>query len=183
MSEEQKLKPAASEPVSPGPEAVERSTQVPNVSKKKRGRILRAVRGFVIYVLFVAVLIWGMPIALSKLLNTNSPMAAITSGSMWPALKVGDLILVQGVDPQELKVGDIVVYSNERGFTIHRIIEIDQAKGMLTTKGDANNVSDAPVKISDVFGRALTWGSGKPVRVPRLGFISIGVSKHVNQSQ
>jgi len=179
MSEEQKLKPAASEPASPGPAAVERSTQVPNVSKKKRSKALRTLRGLVIYVLFVAVLIWGMPIALSKVLRTNTPMAAITSGSMWPVLKVGDLILVQGVSPSDLKVGDIVVYSNERGFTIHRIIQIDQAKGTLTTKGDANNISDLPVRITDVFGRALTWGSGNPIRIPKIGFISIGVTKGI----
>lgn len=182
MSDEQKNNKAASqqEPASPETAAIERGTVVPKMSQQKRGhRVLRALRGVVIYVMIVAVLIWGLPIALSKALHTNTPMAAITSGSMWPVLKVGDLILVQGVKPQDLKVGEIVVYSNERGYTIHRIIELNQTTGMLTTKGDANNVSDKPVKITDVFGKALTWGNGKPVRIPRLGFVSIMVSKRI----
>ncbi|MDD5110266.1 MAG: signal peptidase I [Patescibacteria group bacterium] len=182
MSDEQKTKetPPAAGPSSKTA-AIERGTVVPKISKRKWWyRPLRVLRGLVIYVVIVAVLIWGMPIALSKALHTNTPMAAITSGSMWPVLKVGDLIFVQGVKPDELKVGDIVVYENERGYTIHRIIEIDPAKGMLTTQGDANNVSDKPIKITDVVGRALTWGSGKPVRIPRLGFISIGVAKKLS---
>lgn len=140
-------------------------------------RLLRFVRGVILYVLFVAVLVWGLPIGLSQWLGTKYPMAAITSGSMWPALKVGDLILVQHVKPEQLNVGDIVVYANVRGFTIHRITDIDQAQGEMTTKGDANNVSDQPVRVADIIGRTLRWSSGKPVRVPKLGSVSMMVSQ------
>ena len=160
---------------------IERSTVTPRMSEKKKKpfgrRILKLVLNLVAYVAFVALLVWGLPIGLSKWLGTEYPMAAITSGSMWPELKVGDLILVQAVKPETLQVGDIVVYTNERGFTIHRITAIDRATNEVTTKGDANNVSDKPVKIDTIIGKALTWGSGKAFRIPKLGFISITVAK------
>lgn len=186
MTEEQKkdrgtLPPGAA---TPGPAGIERNVLTPRMAKPKRGkRLLRFLRGVVLYVLFVLVLVVLLPKGLSWWLKTDYPMAAITSASMWPALKQGDLILVAAVKPEELKTGDIVVYSNPRGFTIHRITEIDRETGEVTTKGDANNVSDKPVPISDVFGRALAWGSGKPVRIPKLGFISILVAKKVSQQQ
>lgn len=172
MPEEQKT-------ATPDPAEIERNVVTPKLSRPRKKKWLRTLRGLVVYVLFVALLIWGLPKGLSRWLGTQYPMAAITSGSMWPALKVGDLILVQAVAPEALNVGDIVVYSNERGFTIHRITEVNPEDGMITTRGDANNVSDKPVKVTDVIGRTLTWSSGKPFRIPRLGFISIMMSKRI----
>lgn len=172
---------AAERWVTPGPVAHEPNVMKPLMAAGKKKpltrRLLRFLRGVILYLAFVALLVWGLPIGLSQWLGTKYPMAAITSGSMWPALKVGDLILVQHVKPEQLNVGDIVVYANVRGFTIHRITAIDQAKGEITTKGDANNVSDPAVPMTDVIGKTLQWPSGKPVRMPRLGFVSIMVSQ------
>ncbi len=141
-----------------------------------RAKVARKVIGTLVYLAFVAVLVVGTPKFLSWYLKSDTPMAAITSDSMWPALKRGDLVFIEGVKPEQLEVGDVVVYSNARGFTIHRVTVLDLENGMITTKGDANNVSDAPVKVADLIGRAVEWG-GKPIRIPKLGLISIFVSK------
>lgn len=153
-------------------------TRAPKRTKKQRSlgmRILRKVVGTILYLAFVAILVMGTPKLLTWYLKSETPMAAITSDSMWPALKRGDLVFIEGVTPQQLQIGDVVVYSNQRGFTIHRITLIDLEKGMITTKGDANNVSDSPVPVGDVIGRAVEWGD-KPIRIPKLGLISIMVS-------
>ena len=56
----------------------------------------------------MGVIIFGLPKFLSWSLDTPYPLASITSGSMWPALHEGDLVFIEGVEKDELKVGDIV---------------------------------------------------------------------------
>ena len=95
---------------------------------------------------------------------------------MWPALKKGDLVLVKAVQKDELEVKDIIVYKNEKGFTIHRIIEINGEK--IITKGDANNISDVAITYKDIVGKTLSWSSGNPIRIPSMGYISIWVNSY-----
>jgi signal peptidase I len=123
-----------------------------------------------IYIGIVIVLVWGIPRGLSWALETEYPMAAITSGSMWPVLKKGDLVLIQKVGREELKVGDIVVWSNPKGFTIHRLVKLNP--DTFVTRGDGNFKDDAAVPYKDLVGRALTLGK-KPLRIPYLGYISV----------
>ena len=123
-------------------------------------------------------LVWGLPRGLSKLLKTPYPMATITSGSMWPILGEGDLVFIKGVEKSELKVGDIVVWRNPQGFTIHRISRMNEKE--LVTKGDANFNEDAPVNYDSIVGRTLTL-KNKPVRIPYIGFITIAASKRIAQ--
>ncbi len=147
--------------------------------QSKTVRILKTLGGTILYILFIVLLVWGTPKALSWALHTNYPMAAITSGSMWPVLKQGDLIFIEGIDPQIVKVGDIVVYTNEKGaFTIHRVVELRE--DTLITKGDANNISDAPVKYVDIIGRLYKIGNWN-ARIPKLGFISTTFSKYIQR--
>lgn len=138
----------------------------------KSVRILKTIGGTIVYILVVLALVWGTPKALTFALGTQYPMAAITSGSMWPALKKGDLVFIQGVDAKAIKVGDIVVYTNQKDgtFTIHRVVELRDK--MLLTKGDANNITDEPIGYEAVIGRLYKIGNWN-ARIPKLGFISI----------
>ena len=123
-----------------------------------------------VYLIFVVALIYFIPKILAKALHTPYPLATITSGSMWPVLKIDDLILMKGIRGQDAQVGQIIVYQNAaQGFTIHRLIR--KENGMLVTKGDANDAEDPPISEKDVIGRAAYIGSS-PVRIPYLGFIA-----------
>lgn len=139
-------------------------------------KVLKNLLGWVIYIAVLIALIYGIPKGMAYVLKTNYPMASITSGSMWPALKKGDLILIKGVEnKEEIKEGDIIVYQNPEGFTIHRIIEINE--DTVITKGDANNVSDSPVKYDEIIGKAVTIKE-KPFRIPFLGNIGMLINKN-----
>lgn len=148
--------------------------------QSKTVRILKTVGGTILYVSVLVLLVWGTPKALSSYLKTSYPMAAITSSSMWPELKKHDLVFIEGVAPQEIKVGDIIVYKaglvlegGAEGFVIHRVIEI---KGdSFVTKGDANTTTDSPTRFTKLVGRTVEMGD-KPLRIPKLGFISTAIS-------
>lgn len=130
---------------------------------------------FFVYVLIVGGIIFGLPRLLTKALNTPYPMAAITSGSMWPALKTGDLVFIKGVYAKEdMKKGDVIVFRNKTNntLTIHRVIELGDR---ITTKGDANFKEDAPVDYKDVIGKALTFNGGL-LHIPYLGSITVFAS-------
>lgn len=124
----------------------------------------------VLYVVFVATAVYYTPKILSKQLHTQYPLATITSGSMWPALKTNDLILMKGISGTEAQIGQTVIYQNSKGFTIHRLIK--RQGGKLVTKGDANDVEDAPITESQVIGRIVYVFGSHPFRIPYLGAVA-----------
>ena len=86
--------------------------------------------------------------------------SVVLSPSMEPAIHENDLVFVSASDHYD--VGDVVVYQDGTMLVIHRIIAIDG--DTITTKGDANNASDEPVKLDSVKGK-MTF------RIPYIGFI------------
>lgn len=84
----------------------------------------------------------------------------VSSGSMKPQLKVGDIILDKTVDdPQTIKKGDIVTYKgigNLSGKLVtHKVIKApyyEDGTLMIQTYGIANEIADVPVKASAVVG-------------------------------
>jgi len=137
----------------------------------KKKEIFKKVAGWVIYIGVLIVLIWLTPKVMSLALDSEYPMASITSSSMWPTLQRGDLVLIKGVSSaDDIEIGDIIIYRNPKGFTIHRVIE--KKLETLVTKGDANNITDSPIEYKDIVGKALTYKE-KLIRIPYLGNISL----------
>lgn len=93
-------------------------------------------------------------------LNTQYPALAVASTSMLPTLNVGDLIIVQGVDPAQINAnyttGDIVVFrspSNPNKLIVHRAVKKElSADGYwkITTHGD-NNQLEAEENFNESF--------------------------------
>jgi signal peptidase I len=81
----------------------------------------------------------------------------VLSGSMQPALRTGDVVLVAPVsDARQVAVGDIVTVTapNQPGGTyLHRVVDITTSGG-LVTRGDANDLPDFPiVDLASVQGK------------------------------
>ena len=75
----------------------------------------------------------------------------ILSGSMEPALKVGEVILTKPVKLEEIEIGDIITFRTGEQTVTHRvvnIIEIDE-KPYFQTKGDANEEPDSNLVSSE----------------------------------
>jgi len=77
--------------------------------------------------------------------------AVVMSGSMETALSVDDLVIV--AEAEEYQVRDVVVYQSGSDLVIHRIVAIDGET--VITRGDANNVADAPVDVTMIKGRMV----------------------------
>ena len=148
---------------------------------KKQKKLWKSILGWFIYLAILVGLVFGAPKGLAYVLKTDYPMASITSGSMWPSLKKGDLVVIKGVQSKdEIKIGDIVVYINPKGFTIHRVIELKA--DTLITKGDANNVNDVPIAYSEVIGKTINF-KGKIVKIPKVGYISLLINPNKANAQ
>lgn len=80
----------------------------------------------------------------------------------------GDIMFLKGVEPKNIKVGDVLVYETPTHSNpiIHRVVELRDDKYI--TKGDNNNKEDKPVSPEQI-GR-----TGKAIlRLPYLGWIKI----------
>lgn len=164
-----------SEPVAP----IHQKTQAPAVpAPNRRKMLIKQGINLAVYVLILGGIVFGLPKYLVWQFNTSYPMAAITSGSMWPVLKKGDLVVIRGVSKQELAVGDIIVFKNPENhtLTIHRIVRMDAST--LTTKGDANFREDQPVPYENVVGKTVLWEQS-PVRMPWVGSVTMLVNSFI----
>jgi len=79
--------------------------------------------------------------------------------SMYPTLVAGDVILVEGVKAEDIKVGDVIIFNRSYSSNpiIHRVIqviELDDGRRVFRTKGDYNPIPDTPlVDEESVLGR------------------------------
>ena len=87
---------------------------------------------------------------------------------MEPMLRAGDVVLVGTCDPEKIQVGDIILFDSSGKSVLHRVIQIEYSSEVLdfTTQGDANNVSDTPVTVQQVRGKAI-------LKIPKIGWLSL----------
>lgn len=128
--------------------------------------------GMVLAIVFYHVLGFG--------LKTSEPIVTVVSLSMYPTLDRGDLLVLKGVEPDEIQVGnekgqgDIIVYicpstaacpgiPSAPRLIVHRAYERNE-DGTFKTWGDHNVQPDR-------WNVEPTWIRGKVVlRVPYLGY-------------
>ena len=86
----------------------------------------------------------------------NNRLIAIASDSMNPTYYRGDAVLIEYMEPEELRKGDILVFRYENIIVTHRIVNIKKRKNIyyFTTQGDANDKPDSAVITNeDVIGK------------------------------
>ncbi|TET18948.1 signal peptidase I [Candidatus Bathyarchaeota archaeon] len=135
--------------------------------KKKQRKLL-------IDILIIIAILAGTYLAymgLQLFLTTDTPLVAIASGSMSPALEAGDLVIIQGVSPTNIQVEDIIVFDKPQGSrTIHRVTQIQTLPNgtiQFKTKGDANAREDLQwIPEQNVHGRVIH-------RIPYIGWLAL----------
>ena len=157
-----------------------------------------------VVIVLIALVLLGVWYGSQAVLNTPYPASAVESGSMcvpydgacdgWThpfdyTLHIGDLIIVQGVNPEDLNANypdsDIIVFhrpSNPDELIVHRIVAVEERNGTLYfyTKGDGNS----PIKWPEIppveYYDPWNGGNGVPeelvvgrevMRIPWIGHI------------
>ena len=97
--------------------------------------------------------------ALAALPAVDARAMAVTSGSMDPGIAVGSLLVVRAVDPDTVRVGDVITYAGytTQNLTTHRVVSRRYVAGELhfQTRGDANDAADVDLApAAGVVGRA-----------------------------
>jgi signal peptidase len=113
---------------------------------------------------------------LGLFLNTDTPLVVVPSGSMRPVIEVGDILVIQGVRPEEIRAdpvsGDVIVFWQPGGRVriVHRAI--DKNFYGVVTKGDANAYPDffSPVPYSLIIGK---WTGIKIPYWTGLGYLAL----------
>ncbi|MBR3229952.1 MAG: signal peptidase I [Bacilli bacterium] len=77
----------------------------------------------------------------------------VLSGSMENTINVYDIVVCRKVSKNEIRVKDIISFSEGDKVVTHRVVKIDDG---YVTKGDNNNtVDNAKVHFKDVNGKVL----------------------------
>jgi signal peptidase len=93
----------------------------------------------------------------------------ISSGSMQPAIHVGDIVIIQKTPTNTLKQGDIIQFRHDNITIVHRIYAIttENQQIQISTKGDANDHPDPDqITPNQILGKSL-------FTIPYLGWIPI----------
>lgn len=105
----------------------------------------------------------------------HSPLHFVSSGSMLPALEVGDLAIVKAIEPEAVSLNDIIVFHypwDRDRLIIHRVVGIVEKYGILyfETKGDNNLIIDpfSPFPQHLLVGVVIQ-------RIPYVGYIALAV--------
>ncbi len=145
---------------------------------EKREILMYVLKTFSILFLLL-IIFFAAFFILQNLMNVNFPLLVVKSGSMRPTLEIGDIILIHGVNPYEIKVNDVIVFyhpnfpGNRNWIIVHRVIE-KSSLGFIT-KGDNNLVIDSfvPVPYDCVIG---VWTGFKIPYWIGLGYIILILS-------
>ncbi|MDO4523154.1 MAG: signal peptidase I [Eubacteriales bacterium] len=94
---------------------------------------------------------------------------AVTSASMEPGIPTGAMVYVKKTEFSKLKEGDVITFLMEDMDTVvtHRIVKIDHTEQRVSTKGDANRLTDAGwTRVPNILGKVC-------IRIPFLGYAAI----------
>jgi len=118
-------------------------------------------------------------------LQTDYPLVVVISESMLPGIEVGDLLVVKGMDPEDIIVGDhdaqngsIIIYETEGIWlepipdpVVHRVVNrtynVSEGRYYFITHGDDNSHPDSvPIPEENVLGVVI-------YQIPKIGLVKM----------
>lgn len=137
------------------------------LKKIKENKALKVI-GNIIYTLLFIIVIFMLVVVILQRVSDNSisfggyRLFTVATGSMEPEYQVGDVLISQEIDPNEIQVGDNIVYRGNTGsfkdkIVTHQVVSIreENEEKKITTKGIANVEEDPEIDGSQVYGKVI----------------------------
>lgn len=134
---------------------------------KKFLNVLKYLYKFLKIILTIVIILIVCVILIQKVFNNKISIGGyriftVVSPSMEPDYKVYDIIISKETEPNNLKVGDDVVYLGEKSdfnnkIITHRIIEISKENNSykIITQGIANTAPDPEIDETQIYGKVI----------------------------
>ena len=133
------------------------------VPKRRYGRIITIV---IVVIILLSIGLFFFHINGNSLDFSSSEIRIVVTGSMdgdpqpyeISTIPIDSMIMVHRLsDAQkdELRVGDVITFTQDGILKTHRIISIDQENKKMVTKGDANPTADPAIDYSDISGKVV----------------------------
>lgn len=145
--------------------------------KIKENKALKVI-GNILYVLVFIIVVLMLIVVILQRMSDNSislggyRLFTVATGSMEPKYLVGDILISKEISPDEIQVGDDIVYKGAEGsfkdkVVTHQVVSIRDENGSkkIITKGIANTEEDPEIDASQVYGKVI-------YKVQTLSFIS-----------
>lgn len=137
------------------------------LKKIKENKVLRAIYNILYTILLILVIAILIVVTLQRVSNNNITIAGIrmfniVTESMVPKYVVGDILISKSINPEDIKIGDDIVYVGKEGsfngkIVTHQVIDIENENGVYKfhTKGIANEIEDPVVDQEQVYGKVI----------------------------
>lgn len=134
----------------------------------KENKILKIIWNIIYTILFLIVLLMLLVVVMQRVTDNSITiggirMFTVATGSMKPVYEVGDVLIAKEINPEEIKVGDDIVYRGEKSsfndkIITHRVISIEKQEDgnyKIITKGVANEKEDPEINQTQVYGKII----------------------------
>lgn len=130
-------------------------------------KILREIGKTIYVLLYIIIVLVLLVVAIQRFSNNNLTIAGfrifnVASGSMVPVYNVGDILVSKEIPPEEIEIGDDIVYKGEAQdlngkIVTHRVISKREENGKyyFITKGVANELEDPEISEEQVYGKIV----------------------------
>lgn len=138
------------------------------LKKIKENKTLKFI-GNLLYILMFIIVVFMLVIVIMQRTTNNTitigglRMFSVATGSMVPVYNVGDILISKEIEPEDIKVGDDLVYQGKRGtfsgkVVTHRVISVEKQEDgnyKIVTQGVANNAADPEIDQTQVYGKIV----------------------------
>lgn len=77
----------------------------------------------------------------------------VTGWSMLPTIWPGDTLVVNTAQPSDIVPGDVALFQRDGSFFAHRVLEKNDCRDEILSRGDAMADSDAPFACRQLLGK------------------------------